>query len=87
MTTDTKKNNTETKTGKRFLGVVTSAKMKDTIVVAVTRYVKHSKYKKYIKRTKKYHAHDPGNAHAEGEKVTIAECRPISKTKRFQVIS
>lgn len=71
------------KTGKRFTGVVFSSKMKDTAVVSVERYVKHPKYQKYIKRSKKFHVHDPGNTKAVGEKVTIRETKPISKTKSF----
>lgn len=78
---------TENKTGgKVFSGVVVSDKMKDTIVVAVTRYVKHPKYKKFQKLLKKYHAHDAGNTKAIGDKVQIKECKPISKTKRFELI-
>lgn len=75
------------KTGKRFSGVVVSTKMKDTVVVSVERYVKHPKYQKYIKRAKKLHAHDPGNTKALGDKVTIKETRPISKTKNFIVVN
>jgi small subunit ribosomal protein S17 len=67
-------------------GVVVSAKMKDTIVVEVTRYVKHSKYKKYFKVEKRFKAHDAGNKHAVGERVKIVATRPISKTKSFAVI-
>jgi small subunit ribosomal protein S17 len=68
-------------------GVVVSAKMKDTIVVAVTRFVKHPKYRKFIKRVKRYHAHDAGNTKKEGDKVDIIECRPISKLKHFTIVS
>lgn len=67
--------------------MVVSDKMKDTIVVSVSRYVKHPKYKKYLVRSKKYHAHDPGNTKKIGEAVMIEECRPISKMKHFKVIS
>jgi small subunit ribosomal protein S17 len=73
-------------TGKTLSGVVVSAKMKDTIVVAVSRFVKHPKYRKFIKRVKKYHAHDPGNTKEEGDKVEIRECKPLSKTKHFEVV-
>ncbi|MEX0931546.1 MAG: 30S ribosomal protein S17 [Candidatus Paceibacterota bacterium] len=72
---------------KIFKGVVVSDKMKDTVVVLVERFVKHPKYKKYIKRSKKYHAHNPGNTVRIGETVQIKETRPISKTKSFEVIS
>lgn len=71
---------------KTLVGVVTSTKMKDTITVAVNRYVKHPKYKKYIVKTKKFLAHDPGNTKTVGERVTIEACRPISKRKSFKVI-
>ena len=72
---------------KTLRGVVTSDKMQDTVVVAVNRYVKHPKYKKYMKITKKYHAHNPGNTAKEGDQVTIRSCRPISKTKSFEVVT
>ncbi len=72
---------------KIFKGTVVSDKMKDTVVVLVDRFVKHPKYKKYIKRSKKYHAHNPGNTVHTGDVVTIRETRPISKTKTFEVIS
>jgi small subunit ribosomal protein S17 len=76
-----------TASGRTLSGVVVSDKMQDTIVVAVTRFVKHPKYRKFIKRMKKYHVHDPGNTKKEGDKVEIRECRPISKTKHFKVLS
>lgn len=71
--------------GKTLTGVVVSDKMKDTIVVAVSRFVKHPKYHKFVKRVKRYHAHDPGNTKKEGDTVDIVECRPISKTKHFKL--
>ena len=71
---------------KTLSGVVVSNKMKDTIVVAVNRFVKHPRYKKYIERRKRYHAHDVGNTKAIGDRVTIVETRPISKMKRFRII-
>jgi len=67
-------------------GVVASDKMKDTISVVTNRYVKHAKYGKFMKILKKYLAHDPGNTKKIGDKVTIEECRPISKRKSFKVI-
>jgi small subunit ribosomal protein S17 len=76
----------ETSHPKTLAGTVVSAKMKDTVTVAVSRYVKHPKYKKYIMRTKKYLAHDPGNTKAVGDKVFIRSCRPLSKLKRFIVV-
>jgi small subunit ribosomal protein S17 len=67
----------------RFRGTVVATKMKDTITVLVSRYVKHPKYKKYQVRTKKYLVHDPGNTAKEGDAVVIVASRPISKRKRF----
>ncbi len=73
---------------KRVLtGVVVSDKMKDTITVKVERYVKLPKYQKYVVRTKKYKAHNPGNTKKIGDKASIEECAPISKDKKFKVIA
>jgi small subunit ribosomal protein S17 len=72
---------------KRILqGVVVSDKMDKTIVVQVERRVMHPIYKKFVRRTKKYAAHDEANVHKVGETVRIQECRPISKRKRWEVI-
>ena len=79
--------NEVTKIAKRFSGVVSSDKMKDTIVVDVARFVKHPKYGKFIKRNKKFKANDAGNTKKIGDKVTIEECRPISKGKNFKVVA
>ncbi|MFZ2523019.1 MAG: 30S ribosomal protein S17 [Minisyncoccia bacterium] len=68
-------------------GVVVSTKMKDTVVVEVNRFVKHPKYGKYFKSTKKYKAHDAGNTKVVGDKVSIVECAPISKDKRFKIVN
>ncbi len=76
----------ETKKGKTFQGTVVSDKQKDTVVVSVTRYVKHPKYKKFVKKSKKFHAHDAGNKFKMGDKITIKETKPISKLKRFKVV-
>ena len=67
-------------------GIVTSDKMKDTIVVEVGRYFKHPKYGKYINKHKKYKVHDAGNTKKIGDKVSIVETKPISKDKHFKVI-
>ena len=67
-------------------GVVVSDNMDKTIVVNVERKFKHPLYKKYIRRSKKYHAHDEDNSCKTGDKVTIRECRPLSKLKRWEVI-
>ena len=77
----------EIKSHKKILaGVVVGDKMKDTIVVEVSRFVKHPKYGKYISIRKKFKAEDKGNTKKIGEKVTIEECAPISKDKKFRVI-
>ena len=68
-------------------GVVVSDKMDKTVVVNVERKFPHPLYKKYIKRSKRYHAHDEKNAHKVGDTVSIQECRPLSKTKRWEVVS
>jgi small subunit ribosomal protein S17 len=69
-----------------MIGVVVSDKMDKTVVVAVERHVQHPLYKKYIKRTKKYHAHDEKNECRVGDVVEIEETRPLSKTKRWRVV-
>ena len=78
---------TENKQGKTFEGVVVKSAMKDTATVQVERYVKHPKYKKYMKLSKKFLVHDVGNRAQIGEKVVIRETRPISKRKRFVLVS
>ena len=75
-----------THTGKTFEGVVVKTAMKDTATVAVERYVKHPKYKKYYRTTKKFLVHDAGNTAQVGDKVTIRETRPISRMKRFVIV-
>lgn len=77
----------DTTLGKRILkGTVVSDKMDKTVVVLVERFVKHAKYKKYFKKSKKFKAHDEANAYVIGDKVSIQESRPISKDKSFVVI-
>lgn len=71
---------------KEFTGVVVSDKMAESAVVAVSRFVKHPKYKKYLKKTSKFTVHNPGNTAKEGDKVTIRSCRPLSKTKHFEIV-
>ena len=68
-------------------GVVVSAKMDKTVVVAVQRLVKHPKYKKYVKRRARYKVHDEQNRCSVGDQVVIAETRPLSKDKRWRVRS
>jgi small subunit ribosomal protein S17 len=71
---------------KTRIGVVVSNKMTKTAVVAVERQVQHPVYKKYIKRTAKFKAHDEKNECSIGDKVKIMEVRPLSKTKRWRVV-
>ena len=72
---------------KTLTGVVVSDKMKDTVTVRVNRFVKLPKYKKYVLRSKKYLAHNPGNTVQVGDRVTIRSSRPISKRKHFVVVN
>ena len=71
---------------KTRVGVVVSDKMDKTVVVAVERKVKHPFYKKYIKQTSKFKAHDEKESCDIGDKVKIMETRPLSKTKRWRVV-
>ena len=72
---------------KRVLtGTVVSDKADKTVVVRVERRVKHPLYGKIIKLSKKYHAHDEGNAFKAGEQVRIQECAPLSKLKTWEVL-
>ena len=68
-------------------GAVVSDKMEKTIVVNVERKFPHPLYKKFIKRSKRYHVHDEDNQFKMGDIVNIQECRPLSKSKRWEVIS
>lgn len=67
------------------IGIVFSDKMTDTVVVRVDRLVKHPMYRKYVKRRKKFMAHNSMGA-AEGDKVRIVETRPLSARKRWRVV-
>ncbi len=71
---------------KELVGVVTSTAMQKTITVAVERLKFHPIYKKGIKRTKKFKAHDEHNQAKVGDLVRIRECRPLSKTKRWRLV-
>ena len=77
---------TTTPKHKTLEGIVSSDKMKDTVVVNVERYIKIPKYQKYVSSRKKYKVHDPGNTAKIGDKVVIKETRPISRHKRFKII-
>lgn len=78
---------TTTTNRKKIDGVVVSDKMDKTVVVNAQRFVKHKKYGKFYKIDKKYKAHDENNEYKVGDKVTIEETRPISKSKNFRVLN
>ena len=80
------KNPTQTIQKKELRGKVVSDKMQETAVVAVSRFVMHPKYKKFMKKTAKFSVHNPGNKAKEGDMVTIRSCRPLSKTKHFEIV-
>lgn len=71
---------------KSLEGVVTSNKMNKTVVVTVTKSMRHPRYSKVIKRSKKYYAHSDDMEYKVGDKVTIIETRPLSKLKRWRVV-
>ena len=73
------------KKGKILRGIVVSDKQDKTVVVDVINFIKHPKYGKFIKRNKKYKAHDEKNQYKTGDKVVIKESRPISRDKTFVV--
>lgn len=70
---------------KKMVGTVVSNKMNKTVVVEVEKVLLHPKYKKYVRKKKKYKAHDEYNRCEVGDKVLIVECRPLSKEKRWFV--
>ncbi|OGT19828.1 MAG: 30S ribosomal protein S17 [Gammaproteobacteria bacterium RBG_16_57_12] len=76
----------QSKKARTMVGRVISNKMDKSITVLVERRVRHPVIGKYIKRSTKLHAHDAQNACTEGDLVTIAECRPISKTKSWTLV-
>lgn len=91
MTKKIQKENTENKgpnakAGNILKGVVVSDKMDKTVVVSVSRFIKHPLYGKFYKVNKKYKAHDEENKYKVGDKVEIVETRPISKDKHFKVV-
>jgi len=92
MATKTKKEISESSgsslgKGRILKGVVVSDKMQKTVVVSVSRLIKHPLYGKFYKVSKKYKAHDENNEHKIGDTVEIIETRPISKDKKFKVIN
>lgn len=79
--------NNETKKARQLKGIVVSDKMQKTVVVSITRLKKHPKYKKYYKVTNRFKAHDEKGEYHIGDKVVIQETRPLSKEKRWIVMS
>jgi len=82
---------TEQATTKRQLtgtkiGTIVSDKRDKSVTVAVDFQQRHSKYGKYLHRQQKFHVHDPQNQGKEGDRVQIARCRPISKTKSWRLV-
>lgn len=77
---------TERNLRKTRVGVVSSNKMDKTITVVVERRLRHPIYGKYVKKTKKFVAHDEQNTCNEGDTVRIMETRPMSKTKRWRLV-
>ena len=72
---------------KRLTGKVLDSKMQNTAIVEISRRFSHPLYKKYITKTKKYYAHDPKNDCKVGDIVNIIESKPMSKLKRWRVLS
>ncbi len=78
---------TSTSKARTLTGRVVSDKMNKSATVVVERLVRHPLYGKYIRRTSKFHVHDEANECRAGDLVTIRECRPISKTKSWMLVS
>jgi small subunit ribosomal protein S17 len=76
-----------TRNRRSLQGLVVSDKMSKTVVVKVTRHVKHARYKKYVRDSKKYQAHDEADECGIGDLVTIVETRPLSRHKRWRIKS
>lgn len=76
----------DTKAVSVLTGCVVSDKMDKTITVSIERKIKHELYGKYIKRSTKIQAHDEDNQCSIGDMVTIKQCKPLSKKKRFQLV-
>jgi len=72
---------------RKVQGVVVSNKMEKSIVVSVERFIKHPKYKKFVRKSTKLMAHDADNMAGIGDKVTIEECCPLSKSKSWMLVS
>lgn len=77
---------TERKLRKTKIGLVSSSSMNKTVTVKVERRLQHPIYGKFVKNTKKFHAHDENNECGVGDRVLIMETRPLSKTKRWRLV-
>jgi len=87
ITTKEDKTGATKKAVNMLAGVVVSNKMDKTVVVSVSRFIKHPKYGKFYKVSKKYKAHDEENQYQVGDNVSLKEVKPISKDKKFIVVS
>ena len=81
MSDETKRKNRRT-----IVGFVTSDKGDKSITVSLDRMVQHPRYKKYVRKQSRYYAHDENNEAHEGDRVSIVECRPLSKNKSFRLV-
>jgi len=72
---------------RKLKGTVVSDKMQKTRVVEVIRFKKHQRYQKYFKTSQRFKAHDENNEYKVGDKVVIEETRPLSKDKRWRIVS
>ena len=79
-------NETQQSNARKLTGRVVSDKMNKTVTVLVERKVKHPLYGKFVRRSKKYHAHDENNEFHPGDLVLIEETRPLSRTKTWKVV-
>ena len=77
----------EAKVARTLTGTVVSAKTAKTIAVEIPRVLKHARYGKYIRRTTRLLAHDETSEAREGDTVTIAQCRPVSRRKTWKLVS
>ena len=76
----------QAKTTRTVTGTVVSDRMDKTVTVMIERKVKHPVYGKFIRRSTKLHVHDEENTCQEGDKVTIEQCRPLSKSKSWRLV-
>jgi len=87
ITTKEDKSGSTKKAVNMLTGIIVSNKIDKTVVVSVSRFIKHPKYGKFYKVSKKYKAHDEENQYQVGDNVSLKEVKPISKDKKFIVVS